>query len=365
MLPQEKTCTKCGKNKPTNKFETGRNKCLACRGEEAKVRIKKRQERTQEERESLQKVKYPNGQKTCSICKQDKLLCEFIACSTNLDGLDPECKECHAKKYNKMTEILQNRTDLELANDIIHHYGDVFTATKLCSKCGTVKSLDDFYIDRSTLNGVMPICIECSKEKQIEKVNEIKEFQYLIKTQHSCAKCGLKDPRCLDFAHYRREDKARTCSGNPIQPCQLSIKRFTEELDKGRFLCHNCHRDETINEAHRNPNYKPFNSLGKSAVNKEKLLRGRCLDCGLVVTEDNYYRFDFDHRVPEDKVMKISRMVILRVDVAIIIREMDKCDLRCGNCHMIKTLEKSESGSKPRESHTSVISVLENYFLVR
>jgi hypothetical protein len=82
---------------------------------------------------------------------------------------------------------------------------------------------------------------------------------------------------------------------------------------------------------------------GRTAVIEEKLRRGSCMDCGLAVTRDNYFCFDFDHRNPAEKAFTISSK---RKDVAesVLQAEFAKCDLVCANCHRIRTHVQFKTG---------------------
>ena len=60
-------------------------------------------------------------------------------------------------------------------------------------------------------------------------------------------------------------------------------------------------------------------------------LGGKCKDCG-----GTYHPiiYDFDHRDPALKEFKISGRAIYRWKE--LKRELDKCDLRCSNCHRLR-----------------------------
>lgn len=60
-------------------------------------------------------------------------------------------------------------------------------------------------------------------------------------------------------------------------------------------------------------------------------LGGMCLDCGY---KDHPVAFDFDHKVPSEKSFKISGKAIYRWKE--LRKELDKCELRCSNCHRVK-----------------------------
>lgn len=75
----------------------------------------------------------------------------------------------------------------------------------------------------------------------------------------------------------------------------------------------------------------------------EKLKRKSCLDCGLLVTLENYVCFDFDHRNPKEKAFAISSKYR---DVAFktLDDEFAKCDLVCANCHRLRTHKQIKEG---------------------
>ena len=79
-----------------------------------------------------------------------------------------------------------------------------------------------------------------------------------------------------------------------------------------------------------------------------ELLGGVCVDCG------NKYHFsamDFDHIVPHLKKENIS--VLLGTasqsgepeDYKTLVEEVKKCELRCANCHRIKTWKNKDGRS--------------------
>jgi hypothetical protein len=66
-------------------------------------------------------------------------------------------------------------------------------------------------------------------------------------------------------------------------------------------------------------------------IDRYKLDKG-CIDCGYA---DHPIALDFDHRDPDLKTLGVSAM--LTYSWARIVAELDKCDVRCANCHRIKT----------------------------
>jgi hypothetical protein len=77
--------------------------------------------------------------------------------------------------------------------------------------------------------------------------------------------------------------------------------------------------------------------------NKEKreqireLIRTRksvpCMDCN---NQYPYYVMDFDHRDPKEKSFTIASMTN-KSNVELVMKEIEKCDVVCANCHRIRT----------------------------
>lgn len=57
-----------------------------------------------------------------------------------------------------------------------------------------------------------------------------------------------------------------------------------------------------------------------------------CVDCG----EADLVVLEFDHRDPKTKLREVGRLVHTTT-LAAVRFEIEKCDVRCGNCHRIKT----------------------------
>ncbi len=63
----------------------------------------------------------------------------------------------------------------------------------------------------------------------------------------------------------------------------------------------------------------------------------KCVDCG----EDRIEVLDFDHRDRKKKFKEVSKMRSGHYCWDTIKKEIDKCDVRCANCHRIKTLKEN------------------------
>lgn len=70
---------------------------------------------------------------------------------------------------------------------------------------------------------------------------------------------------------------------------------------------------------------------------REYLEKNPCVDCG----NDNLVVLDFDH-VRGEKVANISKMVSTGRSLSSLLREIEKCEVRCANCHRIVTHQRRQ-----------------------
>lgn len=68
----------------------------------------------------------------------------------------------------------------------------------------------------------------------------------------------------------------------------------------------------------------------------QHLLENSCVDCG----ESDVRCLDFDHRDGADKLNDIARLMSNAFSWTRILAEIDKCDVRCANCHRRVTVER-------------------------
>lgn len=101
------------------------------------------------------------------------------------------------------------------------------------------------------------------------------------------------------------------------------------------FLC-DCGKEFVPNPRYRDERVKCNKCIKhtRSATVKKKCveyLGGKCVDCGY---DGHPVAFDFDHVNPHTKKFKISGKAIYRWKE--LKRELDKCELRCSNCHRVR-----------------------------
>jgi hypothetical protein len=275
-----------------------------------------------------------------------------------LSGYSDQCKSCCVKNTKKCRDKRLIRTPEQVVEDRILKFDG--KSTKQCIDCGCDKEFSCFGEDMASRCGLQSVCIDCKYKRDLDVLVRNRAFMSSLKEGCCCEECGFEDTRCLEFAHYNREDKSRTTDGVPIQPAHMRQDKLLAELEYTRFLCKICHARETMEEIQESYSNNPVavNERKRVAgrrelVNIEKDWRGECLDCGLGVTSDLYFIFDFDHRDGAEKVERLSQMVLQRWSEQEICDEMDKCDLRCKNCHWIRTLECGQIGRSKLHSSAS------------
>lgn len=79
-----------------------------------------------------------------------------------------------------------------------------------------------------------------------------------------------------------------------------------------------------------------FIARKRAIVEELKLARG-CIDCGY---NAHPRALQFDHRPGVEKRGIIPHFVSSGTSMATLLTEIDKCDVRCANCHAVKTAER-------------------------
>lgn len=128
--------------------------------------------------------------------------------------------------------------------------------TKLCHKCGEVKSVSDFNKNSKKNDGLQVQCRDCTKknghsyyQRNKRKFKdafkrrkwEIRDFLLEYKKSLECQQCGDNRHYVLDFHHINPEQKELCIS--QIAPKGWSRERIHKELEKCKVLCSNCHRE--------------------------------------------------------------------------------------------------------------------------
>ncbi len=67
--------------------------------------------------------------------------------------------------------------------------------------------------------------------------------------------------------------------------------------------------------------------------------KGKCVDCGI----KDYRVLEFDHMPQFPKYKMISKMANEGYSIPKLEEEINKCELRCANCHRVKTYERRQA----------------------
>lgn len=131
-----------------------------------------------------------------------------------------------------------------------------------------------------------------------------------------------------------KELKLKKCRKCNIIKSENDFHNCKRHEDGKNTQCKSCANRE--GRARYNKTKKTYNKKKKRRRERNKkwrwnyLLRHPCVDCG----EDDPIVLAFDHVGHEEKVDTISNMVFAPASLEKIKREVEKCEVRCANCHM-------------------------------
>jgi hypothetical protein len=164
------------------------------------------------------------------------------------------------------------------------------------------------------------------------------EFVYQFLLAHPCMGCGEADPVVLEFNHLDPATKSANISDMIANGASLAYLRT--EIAKCEVLCANCHQRRTIlsKAAHYKvmastvvPGFRLAANLRNSRLVLERLAIAACIDCGIADT----LVLQFDHR--GEKIHNIGWFVSSGSPARRVAEELEKCDVRCANCHRRRT----------------------------
>jgi len=129
-----------------------------------------------------------------------------------------------------------------------------------------------------------------------------------------CNKC--QEWKALD--QFWRRAKSKDGRDLQCRDCRNAWYAANAEVHKARVYA-------------RNRRYR----LQLYALLGEYLFEHPCVDCG----ETDIRCLEFDHRPEEVKFQEVSRMLGMSMSWERIMAEIEKCDVRCANCHRRRTGE--------------------------
>ena len=131
----------------------------------------------------------------------------------------------------------------------------------------------------------------------------------------ACARCRVG--KTLDA--FPMKDKAKGWFGSYCRPC--GRERNKEHYYKNVAAYMARARKRAVTDRQRNRGFV-----------LEYLSSHPCIDCG----ESDPIVLEFDHRDLGSKINAVSRLIYTSTLNAVQ-AEIEKCDVRCGNCHRIRT----------------------------
>ena len=245
---------------------------------------------------------------------------------------------------------------------------------QICKGCGKERDTEqDFnwkYKDRSIRHSCCKYCqSQVSKQhyqnskasyltrihvrnKEVLRENRSKLAVYLA--EHPCIDCGIIDIRVLDLDHVhgtKREAIAR------MVRMGYSWATIETEIAKCEVRCANCHRIKTGQTGHSWRNFfltlnerllansvRSVNALRTMRIRIENMQKLHvylsshpCIDCGIL----DIRVLEFDH-VQGVKCDNVGRILTNAASWPRIEAEIAKCEVRCANCHRIKTIERGQ-----------------------
>lgn len=116
---------------------------------------------------------------------------------------------------------------------------------------------------------------------------------------------------------------------------------------KLQYHCKKCSREYVKNHYKNNLKYYLNKAHKRNAMVKERacaylgpyLLSHPCVDCG----ETDILVLEFDHKDRNMKEGEIRHIIQNGATLQKVIREVEKCDVRCSNCHRRKTEKENNS----------------------
>jgi len=96
-----------------------------------------------------------------------------------------------------------------------------------------------------------------------------------------------------------------------------------------KFCCDKCKHANT-NTKHQNYQAQQIRGI-KRKIELVMLKGGKCITCGY---KKNLAALCFHHREEDSKEMKLDLRHLSNNSMKTILKELEKCDLLCSNCHM-------------------------------
>ena len=131
----------------------------------------------------------------------------------------------------------------------------------------------------------------------------------------------------------------KKCSKCKSQKKYTEFNKSSRNKDGFHAYCRECHSQHYKNNSER---HKSRVAVRNKRITKElqsimlEYLLSGCIDC----EEKNLIVLDFDH-VKGEKISAVSMLMRMAVSENTLRKEIEKCEVRCANCHRMKTEERN------------------------
>lgn len=229
---------------------------------------------------------------------------------------------------------------------------------KVCQKCKTHQDRSNFSKHKGKSDGLQVTCKSCEKvrnkayykstpEKNSARKMYATRRRELIRTftqplvENGCVDCKRYVPNAMDFDHVTGVKLVGIAALVTMKTSdEVMLNILHQELNKCQVRCANCHRKVTMARYKSSKRLKfmvnPETVSAKHRYVFEVLQRSPCVDC----RETDIRVLEFDH-VKDSKLFNISSMLNKPFwTILDLIREIDKCEVRCVNCHRQKSYDR-------------------------
>jgi len=176
--------------------------------------------------------------------------------------------------------------------------------SKICTKCGIEKSLEEFHKSSASKDGHKPICVECR--------SRCTTHPFTPKGMKWCGGCKQNLPR-------DKFDKNGNCLRSLCKECRSDYRKGTPMSDNAK----------------KNARTKYEENM---TVYYDYLSTQKCADCG----DTDIRVLEFDHLPEYEKSFNIAhRAGYFSWDKTS--EEIKKCEVVCRNCHAKRTIDRREN----------------------
>ena len=217
------------------------------------------------------------------------------------------------------------------------------TPQRRCSRCDRSLPLSSFNRDQWW-------CRECFRHYYRERaehhrqranalkrrrVAEAQAFVLDVLRRAPCADCGERDPVVLEFDHVGpKQAHVATLVMHGVR-----LPRLAGEIERCEVVCACCHRRRTARRAGWRRLDGDLSGVRWRSPRHERNVRHvfavlaarSCVDCG----EADMCVLDFDHT--GEKTGAVMRLARNEVSLERLQAEIDRCEVRCANCHRRRT----------------------------